>query len=135
MSVLVFHCAAIGGFTSRASLGVYTSRLDVGVSIFFLISGFLLYRPFADSHLTERTSPDVRKFWARRLLRIVPAYWLALTVLCFVFHAITLGPGWQGVVTHYGFGLTGALGGNRPGVDLGRIPLELTSPAFEPFLS
>ena len=103
VSVLVFHCAAIGGFTSRSSLGVYTSRLDIGVSIFFLISGFLLYRPFADSHLTERSSPAVRKFWARRLLRIVPAYWLALTVLCYCFHAITLGPGWQGIVVHYGF--------------------------------
>jgi peptidoglycan/LPS O-acetylase OafA/YrhL len=103
VSVLLLHTAWISGFTSRSSLGAYTSRLEIGVSVFFLISGFLLYRPFAVSHLTDRVSPDIRRFWERRLLRIVPAYWLALTVLAYVFHAITLGPGWQGVVTHYFF--------------------------------
>lgn len=30
------------------------------------------------------------------------------------------------IVTHYGFDLTGALGGDRPGIDLGRIPLDLS---------
>jgi peptidoglycan/LPS O-acetylase OafA/YrhL len=103
VSVLLLHTAWISGFTSRSSLGTYTSRLEIGVSVFFLISGFLLYRPFAVSHLTDRVSPNTRRFWERRLLRIVPAYWLALTVLTYVFRAITLGPGWQGVVTHYFF--------------------------------
>ena len=103
VSVLLLHTAWTSGFTLRSSLGAYTSRLEIGVSVFFLISGFLLYRPFAISHLTNRPEPDRRKFWERRLLRIVPAYWLALTLLTYVFHAITLGPGWQGVVTHYFF--------------------------------
>ncbi len=103
MSVLFLHTAWVSGFTKRSSLGDYTSRLEIGVSVFFLISGFLLYRPFAASHLSERSAPSVRKFWVRRLLRIVPAYWLALTVLAYGFHIITMGSGWQGVVTHYGF--------------------------------
>ncbi len=103
VSVLLLHTAWVSGFTRRSSLGAYTSRLEIGVSVFFLISGFLLYRPFAVSHLTERASPNVRKFWERRLLRIVPAYWLALTVLTYVFHIVQLGPGWQGVATHYLF--------------------------------
>jgi peptidoglycan/LPS O-acetylase OafA/YrhL len=103
VSVLLLHTAWVSGFTTRSSLGAYTSRLEIGVSVFFLISGFLLYRPFAISHLSGRTSPNTRKFWERRLLRIVPAYWLALTVLTYVFHIITLGPGWQGPVTHYFF--------------------------------
>ena len=30
-------------------LGPYVARLDVGVTVFFLISGFLLYRPFVES--------------------------------------------------------------------------------------
>jgi len=47
--------------------------------------------------------PNTRKFWERRLLRIVPAYWLALTVLTYVFRIVSIGPGWQGVVTHYLF--------------------------------
>ena len=104
VSVLLLHTAWTSGFTLRSSLGLYTSRLEIGVSVFFLISGFLLYRPFAVSHLAGRSSPNVRKFWVRRLLRIVPAYWLALTVLTYVFHQVTMGPGgWQGVVTHYFF--------------------------------
>ena len=103
VSVLLLHAAWVSGFTLRSSVGIYASRLEIGVSVFFLISGFLLYRPFAVSHLSRRASPNARRFWERRLLRIVPAYWLALTVLTYGFHAITLGPGWQGVVIHYLF--------------------------------
>ena len=102
-SVLLLHTAWISGFTERNSLGVYTSRLEIGVSIFFLVSGFLLYRPFVVSHLTGEGSPNTRRFWQRRLLRIVPAYWLALTLLAYVFHLVTMGPGWQGVVCQYLF--------------------------------
>jgi len=102
VSVLLLHTAWVSGFTMRSSLGAYTSRLEIGVSVFFLISGFLLYRPFAVSHLSGRTPPNSRKFWERRLLRIVPAYWLALTVLTIV-GAVSLGPGWQGVASHYLF--------------------------------
>lgn len=103
ISVLVLHTAWSSGFTLRSSLGLYTSRLEIGVSVFFLISGFLLYRPFAVSHLLGTSAPDTRKFWVRRLLRIVPAYWLALTVLTYGFHEVTMGPGWQGIATHYLF--------------------------------
>jgi peptidoglycan/LPS O-acetylase OafA/YrhL len=103
LSVLLLHTAWVSGFTLQSSLGPYTSRLEIGVSVFFLISGFLLYRPFAVSHLSGRPSPNIRRFWVRRLLRIVPAYWLALTVLTYVMHATTMGPGWQGFVIHYFF--------------------------------
>ncbi len=101
--VLLLHTAWVSGFTLRYSLGIYTGRLEIGVSVFFLISGFLLYRPFALSHLSERPAPNVRRFWQRRFLRIVPAYWLALTVLTFVFRITTVGPGWQGFFAHYFF--------------------------------
>ncbi len=101
--VLLLHTAWVSGFTQRSSLGIYLGRLEIGVSIFFLISGFLLYRPFALSHLAGLPEPDRRRFWTRRLLRIVPAYWLALTVLTYGFHSVALGPGWQGFVSHYFF--------------------------------
>ncbi len=101
--VLLLHTAWVSGFSERSSLGAYTSRLEIGVSIFFLISGFLLYRPFAVSHLTDRRPPVTKRFWERRLLRIVPAYWLALTLLAYVFHLVKMGPGWQGIVSQYLF--------------------------------
>lgn len=56
-------------------------RGDAGVAVFFVISGFVLYRPFVSA--ATRRSPRIRTrpYAVRRLLRIVPAYWVALTVL------------------------------------------------------
>jgi len=103
VSILLLHTAFVSGFTMRSSFGNYTSRLEIGVSVFFLISGFLLYRPFAVSHLAGRRSPNTRRFWERRLLRIVPAYWLALTLLTYVFHLVNMGHGVGEVAIHYFF--------------------------------
>ncbi|HEY2601394.1 MAG TPA: acyltransferase [Thermoleophilaceae bacterium] len=69
--------AVVGG---NSALRPYLARLDVGVTIFFLISGFLLYRPFARAHLNDEKQPRTVAYAWRRVLRIVPAYWLALTV-------------------------------------------------------
>jgi len=103
LSVLLIHVTFVSGYTLRSSLGIYTARLEIGVSVFFLISGFLLYRPFAVSHLTGASSPAVGKFWMRRLLRIVPAYWLALTVTNYVLHVNKEGHSLFSVFAQYGF--------------------------------
>ncbi|HEX6714052.1 MAG TPA: acyltransferase [Thermoleophilaceae bacterium] len=81
LAVLVTHTALLSGANELAWYGKYTARLDVGVTIFFLISGFLLYRPFVAAHLDGRSGPRLRDYARRRVLRIVPAYWLALTAL------------------------------------------------------
>jgi peptidoglycan/LPS O-acetylase OafA/YrhL len=81
LSVVVTHTALLSGANELAWYGRYTARLDVGVTIFFLISGFLLYRPFVAAHLEGKPGPRVRDYARRRVLRIVPAYWLALTLL------------------------------------------------------
>src|SRR5437763_2343988 len=70
----------VAGFHAPG-LDRYVAHLDVGVTIFFLISGFLLYRPFARARLEGEPMPSAGAYAWRRLLRIVPAYWLALTVL------------------------------------------------------
>ena len=44
----------------------------IGLVLFFVLSGFLLFRPFA------RGRVDLRRYFARRAARIVPAYWVAL---------------------------------------------------------
>jgi peptidoglycan/LPS O-acetylase OafA/YrhL len=103
VSVLLYHTANDSGFAAKSGYGLYTNRLDLGVSVFFLISGFLLYRPFAVAHLAGRQSPSAGRFWLRRLLRIVPAYWVALTVITYVLHADTIGVGWQAITADYGF--------------------------------
>jgi peptidoglycan/LPS O-acetylase OafA/YrhL len=79
LSVVGFHAA----YFARVGdpLRVYTAHLDVGVTIFFLISGFLLYRPFVRARMCDEPVPATGAYAWRRFLRIVPAYWVALTVV------------------------------------------------------
>jgi len=89
LSVVVVHTAFPSGFSTNNRLGAYTSRLEIGVAVFFLISGFLLYRPFVAAHLAGRPGPAVRPYLVRRFLRIVPAYWAALLVAAYVLHTVS----------------------------------------------
>ena len=82
LSVLVYHAANYAAFSPE--IGQYTSRLAVGVSLFFVISAFLLYRPFARAHMRATPGGSVGGYAWRRLLRIVPAYWVALTIIAIV---------------------------------------------------
>ncbi len=103
LAVVGYHASFFAGaYISDSPLKEYLARLDVGVSVFFLISGFLLYRPFVKARLEGRPLPRVGAYAWRRFLRIVPAYWVALTVV-----ALWLGlsdvftP--TGIPTFYGF--------------------------------
>lgn len=60
------------------------SHLNVGVAIFFALSGFLLYRPFVARDFALGPHPGTLTYGWRRFLRIFPAYWLALAVLAIV---------------------------------------------------
>jgi peptidoglycan/LPS O-acetylase OafA/YrhL len=82
LSVLLTHTAVAAGVSGNphSILSPYAQRLDVGVAIFFLISGLLLYRPFVKARLSDGRAPDTGPYAWRRFLRIVPAYWVALTV-------------------------------------------------------
>lgn len=81
--VLLLHVSFISGyiFRSEDSLGPYLARGEVGVTLFFLLSGYLLYRPFVAARFDHAPGPGLRSYARRRLLRIVPAYWIALTIL------------------------------------------------------
>ncbi len=85
--VLVFHVAEATGETSGTSHLASGLRTwgALGVSIFFVLSGFLLYRPFVTSHLRDERQPPVDRYLVRRALRIFPAYWLAFVVFVYVF--------------------------------------------------
>lgn len=81
LCIVVTHTAAFSNFNSLNFVGAWTARLDCGVAIFFVLSGFLLYRPFVAARLHGRNGPSVRRYARRRVLRIIPAYWVALIVL------------------------------------------------------
>ncbi len=73
--------AAYAGMETGGTLvGPYVARLDCGVTIFFLISGFLLYRPFVRARMSGDPQMDTKAYAWRRFLRIAPAYWVALTL-------------------------------------------------------
>jgi peptidoglycan/LPS O-acetylase OafA/YrhL len=99
-TIVVFHVAATSGATTGVARGRYLARLDVGVAVFFVVSGFLLYRPFVTAHLGGRPATRWREFWWRRVLRIYPAYWVALTAAILAFHSTNL-HGFGDYVRHY----------------------------------
>jgi peptidoglycan/LPS O-acetylase OafA/YrhL len=82
IAALSVVCTHVGFQTGRSlddgPFAPFLARMDFGVTIFFLLSGFLLYRPFVLAALADRPRPGLRRFWLRRALRILPAYWLAL---------------------------------------------------------
>jgi peptidoglycan/LPS O-acetylase OafA/YrhL len=90
LSILVFHVTSATGANADDPLGRYLARLDAGVAVFFVISAFLLYRPFADAHLAGAAPPALRRYAVRRVLRIYPAYWVALTAAILVFRSTEL---------------------------------------------
>lgn len=56
------------------------ARLDCGVALFFVLSGFLLSRPWLVAAATGGRGPLLRVYAWRRALRILPAYWVAVTL-------------------------------------------------------
>ena len=80
LGVLTTHV----GFSSGASLlGPWAgplARLDAGVAVFFVISGFLLYRPHVAARLDGRRRPATGPYLWHRALRILPALWLAVAL-------------------------------------------------------
>jgi peptidoglycan/LPS O-acetylase OafA/YrhL len=104
--VLFYHASyytnglngSIAAYLTQRTAGFPTE----GVVIFFAISGFLLYRPFAQARFDGVPGPRLVPYAARRLARIVPAYWVALvgvTVILGLDGVFTL----HGVGTYFGF--------------------------------
>jgi peptidoglycan/LPS O-acetylase OafA/YrhL len=56
------------------------STLSVGVTLFFTLSGFLLYRPFAASIARAVPHMPISTYLRNRFLRIAPAYWVILLI-------------------------------------------------------
>lgn len=89
LMVLVAHASFATG-SSGTSLGHYIARFELAVPMFFVLSGFLLYRPYALAALGAGPLPSTSRFWRRRALRILPAYFAALVGVVVLFGAGTL---------------------------------------------
>jgi peptidoglycan/LPS O-acetylase OafA/YrhL len=103
-SVRALAALAIIGTHTAPALGRVPedlrSELASAVQVFFALSGFLLFRPFIAADALGLPRPRITDFFRRRLLRIVPAYWVALTVTGLVLGADVFTHRWW---LYYGF--------------------------------
>jgi acetyltransferase len=61
---------------------------NLGLICFFVLSGFLLHRPFARAAVTASERVSVRSYATRRVARIVPAYYACL-LGCIALYGVT----------------------------------------------
>ncbi len=81
--VVCTHAAFNTGEITRGWTGAALARLDFGVTLFFILSGFLLSRPFLLAKARHEPGPSVRHYLWKRALRILPLYWVVVLVSLF----------------------------------------------------
>jgi peptidoglycan/LPS O-acetylase OafA/YrhL len=90
LMVLAYHGYLVGYwipyfsvFGHAVSLEVLPATGFVGVELFFFISGFALYYPYARSAFDGGTPGDLATFAWRRFIKIVPSYAIVVVALAF----------------------------------------------------
>jgi peptidoglycan/LPS O-acetylase OafA/YrhL len=78
LMVVCTHVAFDTGQINRGWTGAALSRMDFGVTLFFILSGFLLSRPFLLNTARESAHPSWRHYFWKRSLRILPLYWVVV---------------------------------------------------------
>jgi peptidoglycan/LPS O-acetylase OafA/YrhL len=80
-AVLLTHVSGLTGYTLTGTpVSWALSRGDVGVPVFFMLSGLLLYRRWAEAALTGAPTGPLGTYLRRRALRILPAYWAVVLI-------------------------------------------------------
>lgn len=74
LAVVGTHAAFATGVLTHGYLGALTARLDIGVAVFFVLSGYLLFRPWVRAAADGIPAPSVRRYGRHRVRRILPAY-------------------------------------------------------------
>lgn len=86
------HAAFVTGKLNHGYLGAMAARLEIGVAIFFALSGFLLFRPWVTAAAAGSDAPSAARYAHRRLRRVMPAY-LATVLLAYgVYSVFSSGP-------------------------------------------
>jgi peptidoglycan/LPS O-acetylase OafA/YrhL len=84
--VVWYHAWLVSG-QGIAGLNFVAEAGFLGVDLFFFISGFCIFSPYARAKHEGRPAPTTRRFFMRRALKILPSYLLALVVFAIVYHA------------------------------------------------
>lgn len=81
LAVLTTHVGFYAGlYNGHGTWGHFLARLDVGVALFFVLSGFLLSRPYLARAALGLPHPATGHYLWKRFLRIFPVYVLAVVL-------------------------------------------------------
>src|ERR1700722_15197921 len=69
----------------QSALRQFLHNLNIGVDMFFLVSGFLITFMLIEEK-SETGSLSIRGFYMRRVLRILPLYYLIIAIAFFEYH-------------------------------------------------
>jgi peptidoglycan/LPS O-acetylase OafA/YrhL len=107
--VMLTHAAYTTGKYTHGYVGLVYSRAEIGVPVFFVLSGFLLFGPWVKASAASRESgsaagaapPSVRRYAWHRVRRIMPAYVVTVLAAYLLYHFRTAGPNpghtWEGL--------------------------------------
>lgn len=118
-TVLIFHANTalykILGFSHREwqefvsiqylfDLGWWVIRMDVGVKVFFGLSGFILAIPFLKSYYAGDRIINLKNYFWRRFTRLEPPYIISLIVF-YLVHVFVLDENFIGLVPNFFSGI------------------------------
>lgn len=123
-AVLLAHATLLGqGSIAPVVSGVSSLLVHLGstaVWFFFIISGYVIGRPFVRRLLAGDPLPDGRSFALRRTTRIYPLYWVCVLVI------LVLGAGWGTADVRHRIAHVLLLHNLFPGRQQGFIPVSWT---------
>jgi peptidoglycan/LPS O-acetylase OafA/YrhL len=91
--VLGTHAAYTTGKYTHGFVGLVYSRLEIGVPIFFVLSGYLLFGPWVRAVAAGgRSAPSLRRYAWHRVRRIMPAYVITVLAAYLIYHFRSAGP-------------------------------------------
>ncbi|MBA2505875.1 MAG: acyltransferase [Thermoleophilaceae bacterium] len=98
LALIVFHLglgSVLGNYGSGGyeafdeGLGPVIGRvimhLEVGVYLFFALSGYLLFRPVIRAWVNGEHQPRIASYARNRALRIIPVFWVVVVITLLVF--------------------------------------------------
>ena len=100
--VVATHAAYTTGKYTHGYAGLVFSRMEVGVPIFFVLSGYLLFGPWVRAAAADSPPPPLGRYTWHRVRRIMPAYVVTVLAGYLIYHFRDAGPNpghsWYGLL-------------------------------------